>query len=180
MRHSKTANLKLRGKNKPKLCAVVNNVTRFFWLLNFPRFLIAVLFLLHSGSPYYLPFRCSPLSKYYSVPTSTRAIIRPMITTSLLSHDWSVLQFRTIYVSQEPSRNRVVVPACQCWNFKQSMGLGTEFSHPPASLCSLAARYGNFISTQFLAPIDCSKIPALATWLVELISWNPSLCSWKV
>ncbi len=31
-----------------------------------------------------------------------------------------------------------------------------------ASLCSLAGRYDNPIPTQFLAPIDCSKIPALA------------------
>ncbi len=29
-----------------------------------------------------------------------------------------------------------------------------------ASLCSLAGRYDNPIPTQFLAPIDCSKIPA--------------------
>ncbi len=30
-----------------------------------------------------------------------------------------------------------------------------------ASLCSLADRYDNLIPTRFLAPIDCSKIPAL-------------------
>ncbi len=30
-----------------------------------------------------------------------------------------------------------------------------------ASLCSLAGWYDNPISTQFLAPIDCLKIPAL-------------------
>ena len=30
-----------------------------------------------------------------------------------------------------------------------------------ASLCSLAGRYNNPIPTWFLAPIDCSKIPAL-------------------
>ncbi len=30
-----------------------------------------------------------------------------------------------------------------------------------ASLCSLAGRYDNPITTRFLAPIDCSKIPAL-------------------
>ncbi len=30
-----------------------------------------------------------------------------------------------------------------------------------ASLCSLAGRYENPIPTRFLAPIDCSKIPAL-------------------
>ncbi len=29
-----------------------------------------------------------------------------------------------------------------------------------ASLCSLAGRYDNPIPTQFLAPIDCYKIPA--------------------
>jgi len=30
-----------------------------------------------------------------------------------------------------------------------------------ASLCSLAGRYDNPIPTHFLAPVDCSKIPAL-------------------
>ncbi len=30
-----------------------------------------------------------------------------------------------------------------------------------ANLCSLAGQYDNPIPTQFLAPIDCSKIPAL-------------------
>jgi hypothetical protein len=30
----------------------------------------------------------------------------------------------------------------------------------PARLCSLAGRYDNPIPTRFLAPIDCSKIPA--------------------
>ncbi len=30
-----------------------------------------------------------------------------------------------------------------------------------ASLCSLACRYDNPIPTQFLVPIDCSKIPKL-------------------
>jgi hypothetical protein len=30
-----------------------------------------------------------------------------------------------------------------------------------SSLCSLAGRYDNPIPTHFLAPIDCSKIPAL-------------------
>ncbi len=29
-----------------------------------------------------------------------------------------------------------------------------------ASLCSLAGRYDNPVPTQFLAPIDCLKIPA--------------------
>ncbi len=33
-----------------------------------------------------------------------------------------------------------------------------------ASLCSLAARYENPIPTWFLAPIDCSKIPAQEPW----------------
>ncbi len=30
-----------------------------------------------------------------------------------------------------------------------------------ADICSLAGRYDNPIPTQFLAPIDCLKIPAL-------------------
>jgi hypothetical protein len=33
----------------------------------------------------------------------------------------------------------------------------------PASLCSMAGRYDNPIPTRFLAPIDCSKIPALSS-----------------
>ena len=32
-----------------------------------------------------------------------------------------------------------------------------------ASLCSLAGRYDNLIPTRSLVPIDCLKIPALAT-----------------
>jgi hypothetical protein len=32
-----------------------------------------------------------------------------------------------------------------------------------ASLCSLAGQYDNPIPTRFLAPIDCLKIPALAS-----------------
>ncbi len=32
-----------------------------------------------------------------------------------------------------------------------------------ASLCSLAGRYDHPTPTRFLAPIDCSKIPALAS-----------------
>jgi hypothetical protein len=32
-----------------------------------------------------------------------------------------------------------------------------------ASLCSLAGRYDNPMPTQFLVPIDCLKIPSLAT-----------------
>ncbi len=31
-----------------------------------------------------------------------------------------------------------------------------------ASLCSLAGRYDNPVPTRFLAPVDCSKIPALS------------------
>ncbi len=33
-----------------------------------------------------------------------------------------------------------------------------------ASLCSRAGRYNNPIPPQFLAPIDCLKIPAQATY----------------
>ncbi len=33
-----------------------------------------------------------------------------------------------------------------------------------ASLCGLAGRYDNPISTRFVAPIDCLKIPALNSW----------------
>jgi hypothetical protein len=36
-----------------------------------------------------------------------------------------------------------------------------------ASLCSLAGRYDNPIHTWFLAPIDCSKIPALHLWYAK-------------
>jgi hypothetical protein len=34
-----------------------------------------------------------------------------------------------------------------------------------ASLCSLAGRYNNHVPPRFLAPIDCSKIPALGSIL---------------
>jgi hypothetical protein len=78
-----------------------------------------------------------------------------------------------------------------CWSFfsllEQSMGAGNRGGigfriSPPetvflnfsgarnrfqgidsASLCSLAGRYDNPIPTWFLAPVDCSKIPAQST-----------------
>jgi hypothetical protein len=40
-----------------------------------------------------------------------------------------------------------------------------------ASLCSLAGLYGNPIPTQFLAPIDCSKIPAWVYCSTVLYFW---------
>jgi hypothetical protein len=36
-----------------------------------------------------------------------------------------------------------------------------------ASLCSLAGRYDNPMPTQFLAPIDCLKIPAVSNELTR-------------
>ncbi len=36
-----------------------------------------------------------------------------------------------------------------------------------ASLCSLAGRYDNPLPTEFLAPIDCSKIPALELYFTS-------------
>ncbi len=39
--------------------------------------------------------------------------------------------------------------------------VGTKLSYRPTCLCSLAGRYDNLIPTWLLAPIDCSKIPAL-------------------
>jgi hypothetical protein len=47
--------------------------------------------------------------------------------------------------------------------------VGTELSDRPARLYSLAGRYDNPFPTMFLAPIDCSKIPAL----------NMSLHTWQ-
>ncbi len=48
---------------------------------------------------------------------------------------------------------------------EQSMGArnreGIGLSYRPAKLHRLAGRYYNPIPTQFLAPIDCSEIPAL-------------------
>ncbi len=41
-----------------------------------------------------------------------------------------------------------------------------------ASLCSLAGRYDNTIPTRFLAPIDCSKIPALVGMWEGLCNCN--------
>ncbi len=38
-----------------------------------------------------------------------------------------------------------------------------------ASLCSLAGRYDNPIPTQFLAPIDCLKIPAQSAYSVPVL-----------
>jgi len=60
---------------------------------------------------------------------------------------------------------RIVVFCAKCWNLEQSMGarnrVGTELSHRPARLCSLAGNYDKPISTPFLVPIDCYKIPEL-------------------
>ncbi len=64
---------------------------------------------------------------------------------------------------------------------EQSMGaknrVGTELSDRPASLYSLAGRYDNPFPTRFLAPIDCSKIPALnnehvPSYLAEMLEWK--------
>jgi hypothetical protein len=44
-----------------------------------------------------------------------------------------------------------------------------------ASLCSLAGRYDNPIPTQFLASIDCSKIPAQHT---AAVGDNYTICRW--
>jgi hypothetical protein len=45
--------------------------------------------------------------------------------------------------------------------FKHFMEARNRFQgNDSASLCSLAGRYDNPIPTRFLAPIDCSKIPA--------------------
>jgi hypothetical protein len=45
---------------------------------------------------------------------------------------------------------------------KQSMEVRVVIglSYRPASLCLLVGRYDNPIPSRFLAPIDCSKIPA--------------------
>ncbi len=49
----------------------------------------------------------------------------------------------------------------RCWNFRTIYGgLETELLYRPVSLCSLADRYDNHISTRFLAPKECSTIPA--------------------
>ncbi len=40
-----------------------------------------------------------------------------------------------------------------------------------ASLCSLEGRYDNPIFTRFLAPIDCSKMPALLSVSVNIIEY---------
>ncbi len=50
---------------------------------------------------------------------------------------------------------------------------GQEPSCRTASLCGLAGRYDNPIPTLFLAPIDCLKIPALATKAGGIASWAP-------
>jgi hypothetical protein len=42
--------------------------------------------------------------------------------------------------------------------FKEPKNWFQEINY--ASLCSLAGRYDNSIPTRFLAPLDCSKIPA--------------------
>jgi hypothetical protein len=44
-----------------------------------------------------------------------------------------------------------------------------------ASICSLAGRYDNPIPTQFLAPIDCLKIPALADQLLLIPATDNNL-----
>jgi hypothetical protein len=42
-----------------------------------------------------------------------------------------------------------------------------------ASLCSLVGQYDNPVPTGFLAPTDCSKIPAQATWAGGIDSLEP-------
>jgi hypothetical protein len=48
------------------------------------------------------------------------------------------------------------------------------------SLCSLAGRYDNSFPTQFLAPIDCSKIPAHGSkkhWITDPDPQHPPTLS---
>ncbi len=66
--------------------------------------------------------------------------------------------------NKEQSRNMVVVPARQATqpggngSFESILGLPNSLKTRP-----LAGRYDNPIPTRFLAPVDCLKIPALAT-----------------
>ncbi len=55
--------------------------------------------------------------------------------------------------------------------FKEPRNLFQGFDS--ASLCSLAGRYDNPIPARFLAPIDCSKIPALKCFSVSTVAAIP-------
>ncbi len=50
-----------------------------------------------------------------------------------------------------------------------------SFRHP----CSLAGRYDNPIPTRFLAPMDCLKIPAQATLLINAEAESYATLSWS-
>ncbi len=63
------------------------------------------------------------------------------------------------------------------WYFKTFRDPRNRFQGiDTASLCRLTDRYDNSIPTRFLAPIDCSKIQALA----EFVPWNQFLGSLNV
>ncbi len=53
-----------------------------------------------------------------------------------------------------------VLPESIHLSFNRSAGAAPLCLSDSASLCSLASRYDNPIPTLFLAPLDCSKIPA--------------------
>ncbi len=59
-------------------------------------------------------------------------------------------------------------------NFKlsRSPGIDSKESKPPAYLAWRAVLYGNPIPTRFLAPIDCSKIPALIRILIRALEYE--------
>ncbi len=69
---------------------------------------------------------------------------------------------------------RFIAPGTQCWNFITIYGarirVGTELPYRPASLCGTAYRYDNPIPTWFVAPIDCSKIPAQQVQIGSIFS----------
>ncbi len=59
--------------------------------------------------------------------------------------------------------NRVVTPESEFFNFKGAQESIPRDSIPPAYVAGRAGTTTLFL-TRFLAPIDCIKIPAQATW----------------
>ncbi len=69
--------------------------------------------------------------------------------------------FRTICGGQEPSRNRVVVPARQCWNFRTISG-GQESSRNRVVVPARQATQAGGIDS-FLGSLKIKKMPSQAT-----------------
>jgi len=103
-------------------------------------------------------------------------------------------RFNFLFVEAEKRRPVSILGDCTCYLYRdrvfsagileQSMGARNRVAYKPTSLCSLARRASTTIP--FLAPIDCSKIPARGWmflcyplplwWNVPIVSYNTFSC----